>query len=409
MNLIKKIINAIIKVIFRFFAKIDNNEILFISFNGDYSDNPKYVSQAIHELDPNKKIYWILRDLNNKDVPNYVNKIKKDTIMSRKVYSRAKIIVDNNYGGKMAELHSDRRLARVCYSLIKTINNKPKQYAYTTWHGTVAKKMGIDALNTNILDFDCPNTTMILGDKHTVKIMRHLTFNKIPMRLIGTPRNDILLSANDKEEIYKKLGLESNRKYAIYAPTFRETNGAGHNDVERSGASLMKKIDFKKLISVLEKKFGGEWSIICRFHYNVSSQIDWDEMKGEFGDGIINGNKHQDMAEYLSVVDVLITDISSSVFDFMLTYKPIFLFFPDYKYYAESERGFYIEPKDLPFSISKDFGGLLSNINKFCTKKYRSGVDKLKNDFGYIENVNSAEDVAKYILDDVYGKNFKKG
>ena len=39
---------------------------------------------------------------------------------------------------------------------------------------------------------------MLMGNQFTSDIMKHLTFGKIDMKLIGTPRNDILFSDNNK-------------------------------------------------------------------------------------------------------------------------------------------------------------------------------------------------------------------
>jgi len=49
------------------------------------------------------------------------------------------------------------------------------------------------------------------------------------------------------------------------------------------------------------------------------------------------------MADLLLVADVLVTDYSSSMFDFAATGKPMVFFTPDLAHYSEDLRGFYFD------------------------------------------------------------------
>jgi CDP-ribitol ribitolphosphotransferase len=50
------------------------------------------------------------------------------------------------------------------------------------------------------------------------------------------------------------------------------------------------------------------------------------------------------------VADVLITDYSSVLFDYLIYEKPVILFAPDLEEY-ESGRGFYIDYRSMPFPL----------------------------------------------------------
>ena len=66
--------------------------------------------------------------------------------------------------------------------------------------------------------------------------------------------------------------------------------------------------------------------------------------------------------DFLSVCDILITDYSSILFDYVLTKKKIILYVPDREEY-EKERGLYIPLEDLPFSKAKNISELIDKIN----------------------------------------------
>ena len=69
-------------------------------------------------------------------------------------------------------------------------------------------------------------------------------------------------------------------------------------------------------------------------------EFDTSFLEKEYIGQIYNGNYGNDMTEYLIVSDVLITDYSSSMFEFIITGKPCFLFCPDLDNYEKNERGF---------------------------------------------------------------------
>ena len=94
------------------------------------------------------------------------------------------------------------------------------------------------------------------------------------------------------------------------------------------------------------------------------------------------GNKNDDMAEYLACSDLLLSDISSCLYDFFITKRPTFSFFPDLEYYKNEERGLYIPLTEFPFQFSKNFEELLMNIETFDMPKYLSDIDKFLKKYG---------------------------
>lgn len=397
MNIKKLIEKSLLKLI-----PVKKNRIVFTSYDGHYSDSPKCICEKIKDLNKSLELIWIVDKKYKDQLPDYVKVAEYGSFIGKYYYASANIIIDNVYGGKEIYLCENDKKSIRKYKILRFLNTKKKQCIYTTWHGIPIKKMGRDQIGNKIYDFECPNTVMILGSKYEFEVMKRLTFNKIDMKLIGSPRDDILYVNDEKyiNEKKKKLGLEINKKIILFAPTFRTEAGSFNKNIERSGLNQLNEIDIENFLKVLRRKFGGEWSLVCRFHYHVANMIDWEKLKEKYGDRIINGNQFDDMEEYLSCADILLTDISSCIFDFAITKKPILCFFPDVEYYINEERGLYIPIEEFPFEISKTFSELLLNIEAFEFKDYEMRMKKFNKKYGYIDIKDSTIKVAKYILND---------
>lgn len=391
--LLKKILIKIIPV--------KKNRIVFISFGGHYSDSPKYICEEIHKLKPTAELVWLVDEKYKECVPTFAKAVKYNSFKSWYYFGSANIIIDNVYGEKEAILSGKDLISKVKYNILKFLNYKKNQFVYTTWHGMPIKRMGRDQVNSKeIYDFSCPNTTMFVNDKHTYEIMNHINFEKINMKLMGTPRNDILYKndINTINELKMKLNLPVDKKIIMFVPTFRSENGNFEKNVEKSGLNQLKDIDFEKLFDTLNYKFGGEWIFLCRFHYHVEKMVDWNEIKRKYGDKVLNGNKCDDIMEYMMCTDILISDISSALCDFIITNRPVFNLFPDYENYKNNERGLYIAVDDLPFNINTNFKELVESIQSFNIETYLKKINAFKDKYGYVYNSDSSKQIAEYIL-----------
>ena len=394
-------IHFFIKYFRQKFTAAKKNKWVFTSFSGHYSDSPKYISQKLHEIDSTAEIVWLVKkDLIGK-LPHYVQQIDIDSRDADKHRADAQVIIDNVYADMARNVYGKRLSDKLKAFLFKLCCHKKGRLIFTTWHGTPLKKMGCDQIGNDINDFVCEDMTMLMGNQFTLDIMKHLTFNKIDMKLIGTPRNDILFSDNDKIcELKKKLGLPYDKKIVLFAPTFRNDGKDVENkNIYRSGLNQLNEIDFFKLFEVLKNRFGDEWVFVCRFHYHVEKMIDWNQLDNKYDGRIINGNIHDDMAEYLVCADLLITDASSCMFDYALTTRPCFLFFPDVEHYANVERGFYLEIESLPFPLAVTFDELLDEISRFDNKKYKYRIEHMISELGYADNPDSSQKIVEYILE----------
>lgn len=381
---------------------VKQNRILFTSFGGHYSDSPKAISMALHTLRPDLEQVWLVKKQYAADLPAYVVAADADDPKADAHYrATARAVVDNVYGLRESYLTSASPARRIKFRLETFLKTKNSQQVFTTWHGTPLKCMGRDQVGSSILDFSCPNTTMLMGNRYTLDIMRHLTFGKIPMELTGTPRNDALCVPT-RADLKARLGLPEGKRIVLFAPTFRsDSDGIGQTNIHRSGLDQLNSMDFDRLFAALSEKFGGQWAMVCRFHYHVESQVDWAGLERRYPGQILNGNLHDDMAEYLACTDLLLTDASSSMYDFALTGRPCLLFFPDMEHYASKERGFYTPIDALPFPCAVAFEDLLEQIRCFDQPSYSEKLSAMLTGYGFADDPDSSLRAARYIIDHI--------
>lgn len=372
----------------------------FTSFSGHYSDNPKYLSIALHKINPSIEIIWSVKPAYKELLPDYVTYVEFGSATAIRYVASSDIIIDNVYGGRAVSVFGDSFIKKMKAKFIVWGLSKKNQRIYTTWHGTPLKKMGRDQIGNDISQFECCNIKMVLGNRFTTDIMQHLTFNKIPMKLLGTPRNDILFS-HDEINMKKQLNLPNSKRIILFAPTFRnDGKDVEGKNLNRSGINQLNMIDIERLFRLLHDKFGGDWVLVCRFHYHVAEMVDWEGLSKKYDGRIINGNLHDDMAEYLACTDVLLTDASSCMFDYIITNKPCFLFFPDIDNYEKNERGFYLNTDQLPFPLATNFDELIKAISSFDNEAYLKDINDLKDELGYYEDGKSSERILEWIFKD---------
>lgn len=382
------------------FSKPKSNVCSFLSFDGHCSDSPYFISKEIYRLRPDIIQYWIVKDQYRQYVPNYAVAVRFKSKEAARIIRESKFIVDNVYG-PYAYAVSSEPLSKVKGLLFRLFSFKKSQRVYTTWHGNSLKKGGRDQIGNDITNLYCGNLTIFSGALFTQKIMYHQSFGKAKMILLGTPRNDFLFLKENDIQIKTQLRLPVDKKIVLFAPTFRnDGKDVEEKNIERSGLNQIKEIDFFRLLGALNKRFGGDFVFVLRFHYHVMSLIDWGALSKQYPGIIINGNSNDDMSLYLKVADVLITDASSCMYDFSLKKSPCFLFFPDLISYQNKERGFYIPIEELPFACSTSFDDLLNSINRFDPHEYLSNIEKMHKKLGFVDDGHSTARIAKYILAD---------
>ncbi|MDU3564848.1 MAG: CDP-glycerol glycerophosphotransferase family protein, partial [Veillonella sp.] len=148
-------------------------------------------------------------------------------------------------------------------------------------------------------------------------------------------------------------------------------------------------IDFPALKQNLEARFGGQWKILYRGHYYL-------ENDSNIPDYVINVSSHDDMQEVLLVADVLVTDYSSSVWDFGLLERPCFLYTPDkVEYEAVTNYCTPLEEWPYPFALTNEALGLL--IKEYDKETYLERLHAHQERLGTFEKGQACPIVADFI------------
>lgn len=370
---------------------------VFSSFNGDYSDSPRAISELLNKMRPSTRIVWIAKS--NGTFPEYVKRIRPNTLKAECAKRCGRVLVDNVYAD--VGFSSDNDSFSNKMKLLLWLRRKKGQHVYTTWHGLPLKKIGRDQIGNDYREFLTNDLTMFVNSKYEEDIMRHVTFGKVKINRLGMPRNDALFNSLRGNEIKKKLGIDTTKKVIMFAPTFRNDGKATEaRNVQRSGIDQINELDLDNLFNSLNVKFGGEWVFICRFHYFVNAQVNWEELNRKYPGQIINGNMLSDMADYLTCADILLTDASSCMFDFALTRRPCFIYFPDLENYQNVERGFYVPVESLPFPVARTSKELVEKIRDFDADKYMIGIETMIKEFEIVDDGHAAERILDYIEKD---------
>lgn len=364
----------------------------FCSFEGMYNDNPKAISEKLHEAAPNFPIYWAISNKCNEKLPNYIHVVKYGSIRCWYLAACSKVVVDNYIG--MRSFAAKAGSIKNKFQILLCRKRKD-QLCISTWHGTPLKKIGFHVLPNHIqikmTNYTCTDY-VVAGCEYTKNCFNEAYKYCVPVRMYGTPRNDILFNGNiDKFHLKKKLGLPHDKKIVLFAPTFRD-------NVAMSGVFQMQSINFSELFNALKNRFGGEWIFVVRVHHEVMKQINTDKLSLKYGKNrIADGNIGDDMAEYLICTDILITDYSGSMFDFALIGKPCFLFSPDLEHYKNIERGFYMNYGNLPFPVADNSNELVNNIINYDAEQYKNNVKE------FIDHIENIEDgyASQRIVNDI--------
>lgn len=291
---------------------LKKNLVLFESHMGkQYSDSPRAISEALREAEPSIRQLWVF------DKPNHETRydgasVVRHSLEYASAISRAAVVVDNQ-------------------GLPSYYRRRSDQLYFQTWHGTPMKAMGKDsdfksAAELRAIEESVKNWSVTVRPTEYYKRYLNDAMGYSGKELtIGIPRNDILAQRTDVTDFqYKEVGLRPNSRYVLWAPTFRENGGKG---IDRF-------VDFSSLAESLPE----DVIVLVRAHYLQKLSVP-SHLSGRVKDV----SDVQEVSKLYRIADILVTDYSSVLFDFILTDKPVVIYVPDYSDYRNRQRGLNID------------------------------------------------------------------
>lgn len=359
---------------------VNKKRFLFYSMGGNnYGDSVKCLSDYIEKNDEEAQIIWAFSKY-------YYDKV--DCEHKKVIYGSFRYYY---------YVISSKYYITNCYAPLMMIKRKC-QIMMQTWHGTALKRIGYDGQGSDhnrFVDFIRPNTYkagardidyFTSGSSFMTSVYhRALNYPKEIME-IGTPRNDIFFQNRPDaiQRVKDWVHVNSQTKLILYTPTFRPDFSFKYYDV-----------DLSFIKSYFEKATKDKFVILVRLHPRMMSKAD--EIDAFWGkNNIFNATLYPDIQDLLYTADVLVTDYSSTMFDFMLSMKPVILYTPDKDTY---NRGFYFDIDELPFIIANNNEELPLALENFKKDEYIQKVSKFLERIGNAETGHATEKSYRLLVD----------
>lgn len=206
---------------------------------------------------------------------------------------------------------------------------------------------------------------------------------------VGIPRTDIFFDEEYKKKTRAEmLEVFSECKEAktvyMYAPTFRGDNA-------NNAYFPFDRLDFESWGKFLEET---DSVLIVKLHPFVKRKV---EIPEQYKHRILDASSYREVNDILFIVDVLITDYSSIIYEMSLLKKPMLFFAFDQKHY-EATRDFYEPYEDLvPGKIVHNFDDLMTALrNKDYEFEKMDGF--IKKNFTYTDGKSTDRVIDQLIL-----------
>lgn len=345
-----------------------------------YGCNPRYLTEYLLENNPNFEVCWVFRrGVDTSQVDPRVRVVRFRTWEYLKLMATAEFLVTNSRTDPY----------RIYW------HKRPEQKYLMLWHGGVAlkkierdveAKLGYAYVRKAKTDSRIADL-MISGCRMHTELIRSAFWYDGEVLERGIPRNDIFFDKERHAEFRGRVettyGIAPGSRIVLYAPTFR-----------RNMSIEPYRIDWSRMLVALRRLYNTQnVCVIVRMHPNLIGKVDTSSLIAY--DGVVDGTRYHDMQELLTVADMLITDYSSSMFDFTMQRRPCLLYATDV---AEYDRGYYFDFRDLPYPLAESEDELASLLENFDMEEYAAKLDDFfTRRVGLMEDGNAAKSLAEWM------------
>ena len=173
------------------------------------------------------------------------------------------------------------------------------------------------------------------------------------VQALGVSRSDVYYDEAwveaCKEEFYRQFPDAHHKKVVLWAPTFR------------GKAASPDTLDNESL-SRLQEKLGEDWLVLIKHHPHDDATAT---------DERYRSNCTIPSERLLPVVDLLITDYSTVVLDYLAFERPFILYAPDLEEY-ENTRGFFVDYRGITKNLTTD----AENLDEMVKRVYQQWRDR---------------------------------
>ena len=294
-------------------------KIVLHSFEGRYSDSPRALYEALAAADAGHDLLWLVDPAHLQGFPEGVETLEYGTPECIEALEAADLVIANT--------HTDLAWT------------KRREAVYLqTWHGTPLKRIHWDVLwapegRLERLQRDVDQWDYLVSPNRasTAPLRGAFRFEGEVIES-GYPRNDILTSPDGKKiraATRERLGIGDGKTAVLYAPTWRDDVVFGAN-----GAEFGLDLD----VDAFAERLGDDQVLLLRLHYMLTGRLEASKHAS-----VIDVSFHPEVSDLYLAADAMITDYSSTMFDFAVTGKPMVFYTYDLEDYVGRQRGFYFD------------------------------------------------------------------
>jgi CDP-glycerol glycerophosphotransferase len=297
--------------------------IVYCAFDGRYSDNPRALYERLRPSLPGAQHTWLRDPLHASGFPRGTRTVRYGSRRGRAALEAADLVVSNTH---------------IEVDWVK----KPGAVYLQTWHGTPLKRIHNDVLwapegRLAYLDQDVQRWDYLLSPNEvsTPRLRDAFGFTGEVLET-GYPRNDVLSSPEApaiRARVRARLGIPDDVTAVLYTPTWRD---------DEFYADGTPNVQLALDVDAFTRVLGPQQWLLPRLHYMVT-----DRSEPLDRDGVVDVSWYPDVHELYLAADVMITDYSSTMFDFAITGKPLLFYAYDLDSYRDSLRGFYFDFEPL--------------------------------------------------------------
>ncbi len=345
---------------------------VYHSFEGRYSDSPRAIHQALAPRGGARDHVWLADPAHLEGFPEGVTTIPWGTPQCIEALESCDVLVANT--------HTDL-----------VWRKRPDAFYLQTWHGTPLKRIHWDVLwappgrlerlQRDVDQWDC----LVSPNRASTPFLRQAFRYEGEVLESGYPRNDVLSAPHAEEvraRVREALGIEDGRTAVLYTPTWRD-------DVvfPEGGKSFALDLD----VDGFAQRFGDDHVLLLRLHYMLTGRLAAVEHPA-----VRDVSFHPDVAELYLAADAMVTDYSSTMFDFGVTGKPMLFFTYDLEDFSDRLRGFYFDLREIaPGPLLETNDELFDAVASLpdVAASYAEGYERFRERFCHLEDGRATERV----------------
>jgi CDP-glycerol glycerophosphotransferase len=352
---------------------LEQDVVLFESWGGRYSDNPRAISEELGRQKVPLRRVWV-GGAKDQGFPSDVIVVEPGSWHYLDYLHRARYIVVNN-------------------TLPRYFRKNPESTYLQTWHGTPLKRIAFDVANPTFADSRqylkglssevASWDFLVSPSRFATDILRRAFRYEGEMIETGYPRNDLLHSPEApivRDRVRMNLGISKNERVVLYAPTWRD-----------SPSSFSLRLDLNAVTDEIT-----DVVVLFRAHHLDASSVSNPNHKR-----VLDVSSYSDIRDLYLAADVLITDYSSVMFDFAVTGKPILFFTYDLEHYRDTLRGFYFDfEKQAPGPLLTSTEAIIDALGDLedVSNRYRAAYQSFRNTFCHLDDGMASQRVIDTLL-----------